>query len=165
MSFHADLNFCRWVWNDNTRFFFFKFLFRISFVMMCVDAAPLHQQEWDSHLLQRSVVLPTSSSSPSCQCWLRFGVTSHPSAARQMWPRWLTSAPEQVGDLCRTVSTLDGNPNYSRAETLTFFLESEELRLFLFSLRPLCKHCDCRLQCVNVENAYGIVPYSPSLSR
>lgn len=66
-------------------------------------------------------------------------------------------------DLGHTASTLNVNLNYSRAETLTFFLESEELRLFLFSLRPVCKHCDCRLQCVNVENAYGIVPYFVTL--
>lgn len=63
-----------------------------------------------------------------------------------------------------TVIPLNVNLNYSRAETLTFFLESKELPLFLFSLRPVCKHCDCRLQCVNVENAHGSVPYFVTLT-
>lgn len=62
--------------------------FCIIVLMMCFDTAAL-QQKWDSHLLQRPVSLPTTTTSsassfPSCQCWVRVGVTNHPSAVRQM---------------------------------------------------------------------------------
>lgn len=131
----------------------------ITFSCLFIITCSVHTFSHSCRLLllllfyQPQFVLPSGRSNrPSLHCQTHFTPMT-------------TSAPERAEDLGHTASTLNVNPNYSRAETLTFFLESEELRLFLLSLRPLCKHCDCRLQCVNVENAYGIVPYFVTLSR
>lgn len=86
-----------------------------------------------------------------CQAPLTPVTTSTPESEehRRPWPHWFHWV---------LILITEGRRHWH------FFLESKESHLFLFSLRPVCKHCDCRLQCVNVENAYGSVPYFVTLS-
>lgn len=110
----------------------------------------------------------------------RYGTAPPTTVKRHVWPRWLPPHLSQGDNSPRQTSTGHIAPsprrvnlNYGPAGTLdfilfllTFFPGVWGITSILVQVCvPVCKHCDCRLQCVNVENTYGTGPHCVTLAH